>query len=274
MAGKFEAEIQQAEGLTHVRLSGTLDEDNELLPLAGHIRGTAVIDLSGIREINNCGVRDWVRWLDEVQAKSATVVLTQCSPAIVAQLNQVSNFAGKAYVKSFYVPFFCQTCDQEKAVLVEMAEFDGRDVGPPTCRCDTCDGVMVFDDLEESYFAFVKEVRRRVPDPVVDQIEELEPQSGDRKFLSPIEGTGAFTHAASGAGLQSASAGAYRTFAGSASVLSAGALRRLRERSGVRTKRATAAVDSPGQGSRARLLLIGGAVLVAAVAVVLLVVLL
>jgi len=273
VAGKFEAEIQQAERLTHVRLSGTLDEDNELLPLASHIRGTAVIDLSGIREINNCGVRDWVRWLEEVQAKSTSVVLTQCSPAIVAQLNQVSNFAGRAYVKSFYVPFFCQTCEQEKAVLVEMLEFDGRDVGPPTCRCDTCDGVMAFDDLEKSYFAFVKETRRRVPEAVARQLEELEPKTGDRKFLAPGDRTGAFTHAGSKPGRPSASAGAYRTFAGSASVLSAGALRKLRERSGVRTKRATSAADGAGPSSRARLLLVLGVAL-AALAVVALVALL
>jgi hypothetical protein len=117
---------------------------------------------------------------------------------------------------------------------------------------------MVFDGLEESYFAFVKETRRRVPEGVAQQIEELEPTTGDRKFLAPGEGTGAFSHAASKVGVTSSPDGGYRTFAGSPSVLSAGALRRLRERSGVRTKRAASAGGTAKKSPRFKLLLYGG----------------
>ena len=136
-----------------LKLSGIIDEDDELASLAHHIHGhTVLMDLANIHDVNNCGVRDWVKWREEVQARNVKVVLLECSPAVVAKLNSVSNFNHRGYVKSFYVPYYCQVCAAEKALLVDMEEFRGEGyIKAPTCRCDSCDGVMAFDDMEESY---------------------------------------------------------------------------------------------------------------------------
>src|SRR5262245_28301627 len=120
MSQKFQAQVEQRNEITYVKLGGVIDEDNELVELGERIpNGTVVIDLGGVERINSCGVRDWVNWLGSIEKKNADVVLVECSPAIVAQINLVNNFTGGGVVKSFYVPYFCPECDEEKVLLCE-----------------------------------------------------------------------------------------------------------------------------------------------------------
>jgi hypothetical protein len=119
-----------------------------------------VIDLGEIERINSCGVRDWVNWLSKLDNNGTHSVLVECSPAIVAQINLVNNFTGNGVVKSFYVPYFCPECDEEKVLLVEATDMGPPPHEPPTCRCDECDLVMDFDDMPDSYFAFLSNQRK------------------------------------------------------------------------------------------------------------------
>ena len=98
-----------------------------------------MIDLGEIERINSCGVRDWVNWLEKLETNGTRSVLVECSPAIVAQINLVNNFTGSGVVKSFYVPYFCPECDEEKVLLVEASDMGPPPHEPPTCRCDECD---------------------------------------------------------------------------------------------------------------------------------------
>ena len=269
MAPKFEAEIQQLDQFTYVKLVGILDEDNELVPLSNRIRGdTVIIDLSAVQDINNSGVRNWVKWRQEMQARGVAVVLVECSPAIVAKLNSVSNFNDGGFIKSFYVPYYCQACETEKAMLVDMEELRGDGaVRAPTCRCDACDGVMAFDDMEESYFTFVKDARKSVPsDSAQKVLEQLTPSAGERKILSRAPGTGS-----SFAGIPSTnSLSGFGTGASSSSSIASGpsasTLRRLRDKTGLRTMRAQRAAGRARRLLPARkwLLLAAGVLLLAA----------
>jgi hypothetical protein len=59
----------------------------------------------------------------------------------------------------------------------------GKGFRAPTCRCDECDGPMDFDDMEESYFAFLANTKKIVTDARVDSvINEFTPTDGDRKI--------------------------------------------------------------------------------------------
>jgi anti-anti-sigma regulatory factor len=165
MSQKFQATVHQREDVTFVKLAGVIDEDNELSDLAEKIgAGTCVIDLSEVERINSCGVRDWVNWLGRIEVADTDVVLVECSPAIVAQINLVNNFTGSGAVKSFYVPYFCPECDEEKVLLCEAADMGPPPHEPPTCRCDECDLVMDFDDMPDSYFAFLGH-QKKLPEP-------------------------------------------------------------------------------------------------------------
>jgi anti-anti-sigma regulatory factor len=150
------ATVQQRNDESNVRLAGILDEDNNLGELVGKVSaGRAVINLSGLERINSCGTRDWVNWLARLAEKGIQPVFVGCSPAIVAQLNLVKNFAGHGAVKSFQVPYHCPECDEEKLLLVDVADMGPAPHVPPDCRCDDCEAVMTFDDLAEAYFGFV-----------------------------------------------------------------------------------------------------------------------
>ncbi|MBP6628719.1 MAG: hypothetical protein KA297_04765 [Kofleriaceae bacterium] len=177
MSQKFQAAVNQREDVSYVKLAGVIDEDNQLGELVDQIpSGTAVIDLGEIERINSCGVRDWVNWLSRLEGQRTKVVLVECSPAIVAQINLVNNFTGSGVVKSFYVPYFCPECDEEKVLLVEATDMGPAPHEPPTCRCDECDLVMDFDDMPDSYFAFLGNSRRMAePDKVHSAMRSLAP---------------------------------------------------------------------------------------------------
>jgi anti-anti-sigma regulatory factor len=175
MSQKFQASVQHRGDVSYVKLGGVIDEDNELGDLVDRIpSGTAVIDLGEIERINSCGVRDWVNWLSKLEGNGTRSVLVECSPAIVAQVNLVNNFTGNGVVKSFYVPYFCPECDEEKVLLVEASDMGPPPHEPPTCRCDECDLVMDFDDMPDSYFAFLANQRKLAePDKVNGTAREL-----------------------------------------------------------------------------------------------------
>ncbi len=202
MGQKFQASVHERGDVRYVKLGGVIDEDNELSALGERLVGSGagaptpvvplvpvVIDLADVERINSCGVRDWVNWLGRVEKGGAEIVMVECSPAIVAQINLVHNFTGAGAVKSFFAPYYCPSCDLEKALLCEardLAAAAGRDGGrwkAPSCRCDECDGVMDFDDMEESYFAFLANAKRPPSDARVEAvIEEFTPSEGDRKL--------------------------------------------------------------------------------------------
>jgi len=175
MSHKFQASVQHRGDVSYVKLGGVIDEDNELGDLVEKIPvGTAVIDLGEIERINSCGVRDWVNWLSKLEYNGTRSVLVECSPSIVAQINLVNNFTGNGVVKSFYVPYFCPECDEEKVLLVEAADMGPPPHEPPTCRCDECDLVMDFDDMPDSYFAFLSNQRKLAePDKINGAMRDL-----------------------------------------------------------------------------------------------------
>src|SRR5688572_15195008 len=186
MSQKFQASVQHRGDVSYVKLGGVIDEDNELSDLVDKIpSGTAVIDLGEIERINSCGVRDWVNWLSKLETSGTRSVLVECSPAFVAQINLVNNFTGSGVVKSFYVPYFCPECDEEKVLLVEAADMGPPPHEPPTCRCDECDLVMDFDDMPDSYFAFLANQRKLAePDKINGAVRDLGGEGGGKKVRS------------------------------------------------------------------------------------------
>ncbi len=197
MSQKFQASVHHRDDLSFVKLAGVIDEDNELTELTDKIHGrTVVIDLGEVDRINSCGVRDWVNWLGRVEARNVDVVLVECSPAIVAQINLVNNFTGSGVVKSFYVPYFCPECDEEKVLLCETADLGPPPHEPPICRCDECDLVMDFDDMPDSYFAFLTNQRRiGRPERIQSLLDEFNPGDDEKSKIRSRVGSGTLSGA-------------------------------------------------------------------------------
>lgn len=166
MTEKLVATIEQRRsGARMVRLAGVLDEHNGLGELTEKVgAGTAIINLSGVERINSIGARDWVQWLASLEERGVRPVLIACSPAVVEQLNRIKNFAGKATVKSFQVPYHCATCNREQRLLLHVTDLGAFPHQAPPCECDVCGLAMTFIDESGSYFAFVSKLPRPKPE--------------------------------------------------------------------------------------------------------------
>ncbi len=165
MSQKFQASVQHRGEVSFVKLGGVIDEDNELADLVEKIpTSTAVIDLGEIERINSCGVRDWVNWL----SKPRTTARGRCSSSAPRRSSPRSTWSttspAAASSSRSTVPYFCPECDEEKVLLVEASDTGPPPREPPTCRCDECDLVMDFDDMPDSYFAFLSN-QRSSPSP-------------------------------------------------------------------------------------------------------------
>lgn len=178
---KFQAKLRASESYSFLRLRGVIDEDNHLASLIPKLSGEVlVVDASEVERINSCGVRDWVNWLHGVEDAGLKVVLIRTSPSIVTQINLVTNFVGGSVVYSFQAPYYCPACDREYLKLIETEGLLGPDPArAPAFRCSECGGVLDFDDLEESYFAFINATRagsidsrlKRLVDEVAPDLE-------------------------------------------------------------------------------------------------------
>ncbi len=192
MGAKFSAELAAQGGVVSLKLRGVVDEDNELAALEGQLSaGTTVLDLADIERINSCGVRDWVNWLGRIEKLGARLVFVNCSPSIVAQMNLVHNFTASGIVKSFYAPYFCPRCQKERLLKLETRELvhDVPITSAPLCRCDDCDGPMDFDDMEESYFAFMNNLKKVLSEPSTEEILQAVGQMAEGVAKQKVRGS-------------------------------------------------------------------------------------
>ena len=104
-----------------LKFVGTIDEGFEGKKLGQTVaEGTLVLDLGGVKKISSFGIREWVDFVASAGKTSRQLILVECSPKVVDQLNMVANFAGGGRVFSFYAPFRCDYCDTEHRVLLQI----------------------------------------------------------------------------------------------------------------------------------------------------------
>ena len=150
--------IKERAGFTTVEFVGDIDENADFAELKRRLKGSVVFNLAEVRRINSCGVREWVNFVRDLPGVT-DLVFTNCSPAIVTQLNMIYNFRGPAKIRSFYAPYVCDVCNKEEEKLLEMqTHFPDRDISKvPEFRCGKPDCALEFDDIPERYLAFLLE---------------------------------------------------------------------------------------------------------------------
>lgn len=142
--------------LACIALRGAVTEETDLGPLVASIRPETRIDLSGATEINSCGVREWMEFIERVDQGGGHVVLERCAPCIVIQLNLVSNFIGeRGRVLSILAPYACEDCEHEERELLTL---DRKDVEiADSLPCPKCGGDLCFEELPQIYLQFHRE---------------------------------------------------------------------------------------------------------------------
>lgn len=144
-----------ADGTT-VHLSGAITEDSDLGRLATELQNAQTVRfyLNGVARINSVGVRDWILFLGEV-TRGKQVELLECPPVLVAQMNMITNFTQNTRVVSIQMPFCCEACDKEIVISCDVSSGEPP-TELPTPVCDEDGTEMIFDDLPELYFRFLK----------------------------------------------------------------------------------------------------------------------
>lgn len=143
-----------------VTISGVIDENADLSPLAALGSRPIQVDLRSVRRINSFGVR---LWIDAVRAIPATTSLEffNCPSPVVDQCNMVGGFLGHGRLISFFAPMLCEECDEQVDQLFETQRCRDNEGKLPVTPCPRCGREMEVDDLEEQYLLFVRESTSR-----------------------------------------------------------------------------------------------------------------
>ncbi len=152
----FSIEVTESTGEDLVTVSGVIDENSDLGPLARLGDRPVRVNLRGVRRINSYGVRTWI---DAIRAIPATTQLlfVHAPPPVVDQCNMVSGFLGHGALESFYAPMTCAECDEQIDQLFETEACRANGGRLPATPCPRCGRGMEVDDLEEQYLLFVRE---------------------------------------------------------------------------------------------------------------------
>lgn len=141
-----------------LKFSGTIDEDFHGKQIAATVKArTLILDLADIKKISSFGIREWVDFITTVEKNTEEIILLECAPKVVDQLNMVANFAGSGKVFSFYAPYRCDYCDTDSRVLMQVdRDWDViKSMKPPERPCASCGEPEYFDEDPSSYFLYI-----------------------------------------------------------------------------------------------------------------------
>src|SRR5687767_3149242 len=89
-AAKISIDKYAEGGTVCLKFAGTIDESFEGKKLASTIKAkTLVLDLADVKKISSFGIREWVDFIKTVGNTAEEIVLIECAPKVVDQLNMV-----------------------------------------------------------------------------------------------------------------------------------------------------------------------------------------
>ena len=137
-------------------LSGSINERFNYHSIPLLLSPRVIFQLSQIRTLNSSGVRAWVYFMRQFDAV-ADLSFAECSVPLLDQLNIVPQMMGNARVVSFYAPYYCKSCDEEEACLIDTKTHANVLLSRQAPEMEhTCGTVMHFDALEDCYFSQVE----------------------------------------------------------------------------------------------------------------------
>src|SRR2546430_1170150 len=116
----FSWKIEDQNGEARVVLSGAITENSDFSKVLAQTPPKVTIDLEHVDRINSCGVREWINFVNDLGKGGKRFALDRCSPAIVNQLNLISNFRGGGEVRSVLAPYFCSKCNREHHRVLDL----------------------------------------------------------------------------------------------------------------------------------------------------------
>lgn len=149
-------EKQQQDGVVTLRLSGEIDETVDFKSAVGPAIGQLRVLTREISRINSAGIRQWILYFEGLRQAGVNFWFEECSPAVVDQINFISNFNAGGEVRSIYLPFTCELCHAELMALIQCKDLVTNHLHTPTLPCAKCPGKAHFDEIHDEYLGFLK----------------------------------------------------------------------------------------------------------------------
>ncbi len=140
-----------------VELIGAIDEDADFKELAGLEQKNISFDFKQISMINSCGIREWIKFIEKIPAKT-NIIYKNCPQIIIEQINMVHGFFRTgSTIQSFFAPYYCEKCGKEAKVHLKSEQVKNRKA--PKIDCPHCgSNELEFDAIEAQYFSFLGKV--------------------------------------------------------------------------------------------------------------------
>ncbi len=155
--------------ITHVRISGVIDETFPLTSATPDLTGIVIIDLGAVDRISSFGVRKWIEFAARLPSGAISMYVVYAPPVVVDQLNMVEGFAGVSRVLTVLAPYTCKTCSEDRlrAVnLMDEAQIISENKAPEH-NCPVCSNPLEFADLPSEFFGYMRRQNLGTVDPVV-----------------------------------------------------------------------------------------------------------
>ena len=171
-SGEHKLKIDKATdgNITALKFTGIIDEQFHGKTVASTVKGgTLILDMADITRISSFGIREWVDFINTVGEKCNTILFIELAPKVVDQFNMVANFGGRGKILSFYAPYRCDYCDDDRRRLLQF-DRDGEAIKalkPPEAACASCGNPEYFDEDVTTFFSFLTQQQAFDVDPQV-----------------------------------------------------------------------------------------------------------
>lgn len=155
--------------ITHVRISGVIDETFPLTSATPDLTGIVVLDLGGVDRISSFGVRKWIEFVSRLPPGAISEYVVYAPPVVVDQLNMVEGFSGVSRVLTVLAPYTCKTCSEDRLRAVNLMD-EAQVISEnraPEHNCPVCSNPLEFADLPSEFFGYVRRQNLSSVDPVV-----------------------------------------------------------------------------------------------------------
>jgi len=149
-------ESREENGAQLIILSGTINEDTNLLESCPVDRKQVIFDCGKVQRINSVGVKNWIQFMKHLSQEGISVTLRECSVSLVEQINMIKDFIpSSAKIESVQLPYYSSDLDQDFTKTFTLDALKASFPNPPAAM-DENGKEAEFDDIPEEYLAFIK----------------------------------------------------------------------------------------------------------------------
>ncbi len=148
--------VESAKGVL-IHLEGNIDETTDFNQLIGPLPPVLGVHCGGVNRMNSVGILGWLKYFGQAQSQGTKLFFVECSPAVVVQINAISNFLCGGFVHSIQLGYTCGSCGShftENRRVDELKKAGTAEI--PDRPCPKCGASAPFDDLPDEYFLFLK----------------------------------------------------------------------------------------------------------------------